>query len=199
MPNWRELLHNRWVWLGGAGAAGLGAITWWRRRGTGGTGGALGAASGSPAYTAAGAVGGFDSTGTDVAHWLGDYSKNLDQQFNEFKGSVEEKLATIPAATAATGTGAPTVANNPAAAPAAANPATSSLYLAPGTNLYQVVDQVRAANPGFSLQQLEALNPGIRNDYYWRAGSGSGPYGSAYSALYGKIAYNKTAQTVTIR
>jgi len=89
--DWRELLHNRWVWAGVAGAAGLGGIVWWRRRGTTPAGG--GAAE-TPAY-ASGAVGSFDSTGTDVAGWLGRYSGSLDNQFREFQRSVEQQLAAL--------------------------------------------------------------------------------------------------------
>lgn len=145
--DWRELLRNRWTWAGVAGAAGLGAIVWWRRRGTAPAGGAgAGAAAGTPAY-ASGAVGSFDSTGTDVAAWLGQYSGSLDNQFKEFRTSVETRLAGIPAEQTGTGT---------------ADPA-AQLFTA-GSDLYQIADS--RFGPG-GLNTLRTLNPGLDSHIAW--------------------------------
>lgn len=91
--DWRSLLRNRWVWLAGAGAAGLGVVAYLRNRGK--PAGAADAGSDNPAY-ASGAVGSFDSYGTDVASWLGHYSEALDRQFAEFKTDVLGQLAQLP-------------------------------------------------------------------------------------------------------
>jgi LysM repeat protein len=108
------LLHNRWF-LGAAGLSGVaGLYVLYKRKSAGGStsqsGGGAGAQA-SPSY-ASGSVGSFDSTGTDVANWVGQYSGNLDNQFKEFQKNVADQLAAIP--TGSTGTGTPTVANNPA-------------------------------------------------------------------------------------
>lgn len=131
--NWGELLRNRWVWVGAAGAAGLGAITLLRRRSAGG-GSAGAGASESPAYS--GGVGGFDSTGTDVAHWLGDYSANLDSQFNEFRTSVEDRLGGL----------------------AVGDYETINVSTAHADD---ILAQVKSYLPFFTLQDLVNINPGI--------------------------------------
>ena len=98
------LLHNRWVWIGGAAAAGLGLALYVKARGRGASS-AMGAQA-SPAY--AGGVGTFDSTGTDVAAWLGNYSGNLQNQLNAYQQQLTaslDALQNVP--TGSTGTGAP--------------------------------------------------------------------------------------------
>lgn len=168
----RALIHNRWF-LGAAGVAGAAGIyTLYRRRsssGGGSSGGGAGAQA-TPAY-ASGSVGGFDSTGTDVAAWLGNYSQNLDNQFKEFTKTVEDRLAAIPAGTNGTGT------QTPSNAPQVNLP--SSLTVPAGTNLYnwaqqtegqygslitggQVFDQIRGQG---SIQWLPAGSLGADPQY----------------------------------
>jgi len=175
--DWRELLRNRWTWAGVAGAAGLGAIVWWRRRSTGGApGGGVGAAAASPAY-ASGAVGSFDSTGTDVAAWLGQYSGSLDNQFKEFTTAVETRLAAIPAEQTGSGTPAPAPAPPPAQA---------STYLIPaGANIYDI-----AYTQGSDLNAIRALNPGLPIKWEWRSG---------FSEQYGNVPYLSAPTTVRLR
>ena len=141
MVDLRGLLHNRWA-LGGLGVAAVAGVYVLIKRGKSGTSKttAGGGSQTSPSY-ASGSVGSFDSTGTDVASWLGSYSANLDAQFKEFQKTVEDQLATIP--TGATGTGAQTVANNPA-------PPSEEVYtFASGDTLASV-----AAKYGLTQQQL---------------------------------------------
>ncbi len=155
--DWRSLLTNRWALGGVAVAAGAGGYVLYRKNKTGGSsqsGGGAGAQA-TPSY-ASGAVGSFDSTGTDVANWLGNYSQNLDNQFKEFQKNVAAQLATIPAAP--TGTGGQTTANNPATpAPAAAGPAPlpTTLTAPANTNLYnwsqQIEQQYGLTTPLFSV------------------------------------------------
>lgn len=100
--DWRALLHNKWALagLGLAGVAGLYVLI--KRRGATAPSTAS-SSQASPGYSASGAVGGFDSTGTDVAAWLGNYSGFLDNQFAEFKKDVLAGLAQVPTGTTGTG------------------------------------------------------------------------------------------------
>jgi hypothetical protein len=142
--DWQGLLHNRWVWIGGAGAAGLGALAYVRRKKAGGAGGGAAATVGAqatPAY--AGGVGGFDSTGTDVAAWLGNYSGNLQHQLDAYQQQLTDTLAGMP--TGATGTGA---------GPSAGG---SSMFAAANQNLYELGD----------LNQLRQLNPNLDSLILW--------------------------------
>jgi len=95
--DWRALLHNRLVLFGVAGAAAVGGLVWWKRRGASGS--AAGASSGSGmSQTPAGYAGGpgsFDSTGTDVASWLGSYSGNLQTQLDQYQGQLTDALANL--------------------------------------------------------------------------------------------------------
>lgn len=135
--DWAGLLRNRWALAGVGAAALLGGVVWWRRHHgtTASSSTGAGLSTASPGY-ASGAVGGFDSTGTDVAHWLGEQSGLLQNQFNEFQRNVTDQLAAIPTGT--TGTGAPTPASNPA-------PTLPRTLSAPAnTNLYNWSQQIEA-------------------------------------------------------
>lgn len=171
----RGLLHNRWAWagVGVAGLAGLVAFMRRRRSSSAAGGSAVGASNASPAY-ASGPVGGpFDSTGTDVANWMGQYSGNLQNQLNEYKQSLTDavtaisQIPTAPAAPAAPATTAPAVASpqTPAALP-------TSLGIAAGSDVYAVAQQVWGDIPG-GMAQLRALNPGIDASIYWVARPGN--------------------------
>jgi hypothetical protein len=106
--NWQALLHNKWA-LAGLGVAGAaGVFVFLRRRAAGATSSAPATgAQTSPGY--AGGVGTFDSTGTDVANWLGHYSDNLDQQFRDFLAQAARSggAASIPTGTSGTGSPSP--------------------------------------------------------------------------------------------
>jgi len=131
----RGLLHNRWVWIGGAAAAGLGLAVYVRARGKAGAPAAAtaGTTQGSPAY-ASGSVGGFDSTGTDVAAWLGNYSGNLQHQLDAYQQQLTDSITALHAVPTAAGTGTGGTA-----------------YAAPGQDLYSIGD----------LNKLRALNPDL--------------------------------------
>lgn len=60
-----------------------------------------------------------------------------------------------------------------------------------GANMYEFVDKIRTLGaPDYDLQHLEAIqDTPIRPFYRWADGTGSGPYGAAYSAVHGKIPY----------
>lgn len=83
------MLNNRRVQLGGlAAAAGVGAYVLIHRKHTTGT-------TRSDVTSVAPATGGvatFDSTGTDVANWLGNYSGNLQNQLDAFSQTLHDSL-----------------------------------------------------------------------------------------------------------
>jgi LysM domain len=92
--NWRELIRNRWVQVGAAAAAGLGLVVLIRRRA--GTGATAASSTSTPAPAATGYAGGpgtLDSTGTDVASWLGSYSGNLQTQLDQYQSQLTSALA----------------------------------------------------------------------------------------------------------
>lgn len=83
--NLKGILKNKWAMAGLAVAAGAGGFVLYRRT-RGGAGGAGGGASTATGVT--GTSGGpADTTGTDVATWLGSYSVGLQNMLQEqFKG-----------------------------------------------------------------------------------------------------------------
>lgn len=131
--DWRALLHNRWALAGLATAGLVGGIVWYRRRATGGGGAASSSSGGtqtSPGY--AGGPGTFDSTGTDVAAWLGNYSQNLDAQFAEFKRDILTQLGQVGSNTSGSGGTARNPWTLPAVVPVASLPAGSWVRRARG-------------------------------------------------------------------
>jgi len=159
--DWQGLLHNRWVWIGGAAAGGVGLAVYLRRKNAAGGASSTAGAQASPAYS--GGVGGFDSTGTDVAAWLGNYSGNLQNQLNQYQQQLTDSLAALgtvaPATTGTGGTATPTAV----ATPPAINPYTARFINADGTlsvGANQPLPQV-ASSVGLTLDQLKALNPTI--------------------------------------
>lgn len=91
---WRQLLRNKPLLYGLGAAAALGAFVLYQRTRAGETGPAStddeasGGGIGQPGY--------LNTTGTDVANWLGQYSESLQNQFDEFRTSIEEQLGKIP-------------------------------------------------------------------------------------------------------
>lgn len=163
--DWRGLLRNRWVWLAGAGAAAVGGVAFLARRRSAGASGGSGDSSGAGetvGYTAGG-VGTFDSTATDVAAQLGQYSASLDRQFNEFRTDINEALAKLP-----TSTEAPVNPTTPTPTTPTSTP-TTMLFPA-GTNVYNVSGQYGFA----SFSDFEAANPNIRQQIWWKPDSGPG-------------------------
>jgi len=85
------MLRNRWMLAGLGVAAAAGLFVLVRRQRAGGAAPATGSQA-SPAYSS-GSIGTFDSTGTDVASWLGSYSGNLQNQLDEYKATLTDTLA----------------------------------------------------------------------------------------------------------
>lgn len=89
------MLHNKWLLGGLAVAAAAGGFVLYRRSQAGGGASTAGSAASntSPAYS--GGVGAFDSTGTDVAGWLGSYSGNLQNQLDQFAQQQSDFLSAL--------------------------------------------------------------------------------------------------------
>lgn len=85
------MLHDKKLMIGVGLAAALGAgVLWQRKKSTGSTTSAdpTAAQQGAPA----GYVGGFNSTGTDVASWLGNYSGSLQTQLDQYQKQLTTAL-----------------------------------------------------------------------------------------------------------
>jgi hypothetical protein len=107
--DWHQLLRSKWAWAGLAAAALAGGFVLYRNHGAADVPAGAGAQS-SPAYSS-GAVGGFDSTGTDVANWLGNYTDFANQQIRDTLGQYVDSLnaseGVAPIPTGGGGTGLP--------------------------------------------------------------------------------------------
>lgn len=144
----RALLHNKWALAGVAAAAGLGLYVLIKHRnaGAGSAAGGSSTVAAAPGYTATG-VGGFDSTGTDVAAYIGQEQGFLQNQFTEFNQNLQDQLAKIPTqgSTGSTGSG-----------PAAAPPPTPK-YRSTGNRSQSFATAAQLS--GISTPALLALNP----------------------------------------
>jgi len=155
----QAVLHNKWA-LGGAAVAGTaGIVVYLRRRAAGGSSSSSSTgAQSSPAYS--GGVGGFDSTGTDVAAQLGQYQANTQVILDQYQKQLTDALSGLSQMQpATTGTGP-----GPAATPAQAGPRLVSI--ATGENLYQV-----AQGWGLNWDQFLAWNPQLKpgSGFTWTA------------------------------
>lgn len=145
--DFRALLHNKWA-LAGLGVAGAaGAYVLIRRQASGGGGSSSGSQA-SPAYS--GGVGSFDSTGTDVAGWLGNYSGNLQNQLDEYQRQLRDALGgltNVPPGDSGTGS--------------------SSAWV----NVFggQGVDDWITSN-GYNYDTLLKLNPDLAKYISWKQG-----------------------------
>lgn len=159
-----QLLHNRWVWAAGGVGALAGTVVLIRRRsGGGGSAASSAGAPPTPGYSAGG-VGGFNSTGTDVASWLGSQQGVLQTQLDQYAKQLTDTLA--PYTPGATGTGTATTGAGPFAN-----------YTA-GTDLYTWADANITAphkTAGDALNQLRALNPGLAINWAGAAGTTKTP------------------------
>ncbi|HET6215350.1 MAG TPA: hypothetical protein VFE14_20965 [Micromonosporaceae bacterium] len=166
--NWRELLRDRRLLWGVAAAGGLGLVVFLRRRGGTTASSALGDAKAPGATGSSGGIATFDSTGTDVASWLGNYSGALQQQLDDYGKTLTDSLAAIGQSTTAPGAQPP--GSIPAAQPAPRPDAPRSVSVPLGTNIYDWLRQLsRAYSPGLDLNRLRQLNPGIDTRIIWTA------------------------------
>lgn len=152
----RALLHNRWA-LGGVGVAAVaGLVVFLRRRKAAGAAGGSTTVAQSPGYVSTG-IGGFDSTGTDVAAWLGNQQGFLDNQFKEFTTGVDSRLAAIQAEHTTGTVGVGTVTTTPAPKTTARYDYATRYPSQKGT-----LSGIAAANKT-TVSALRKLNPNITN------------------------------------
>ncbi|GAA4699778.1 LysM peptidoglycan-binding domain-containing protein [Phytohabitans rumicis] len=90
--DWKALLRNKPALAGLGAAAALGAWTLYQRS----RGDSAGPVDDESTSGGVGGVGSFDSTGTDVANWLGNYSGSLQTQMDEFLNSIRDELGNMP-------------------------------------------------------------------------------------------------------
>lgn len=132
----QAMLKDKRLLLGMGGAAALGAFVLYRRKAATGTTSTTGAASGGTTYAGTGQL---DTTGTDVASWLGNYSASLAGQNAEQRQLIADQLKAFGDTLAGSTSAAQTLSN-----------------FAPvreGTSLTDV-----AARQGLTVDQLKALN-----------------------------------------
>lgn len=87
--DWRQLLRNKKAVAGLAAAGVLGLVVALRRNSGGGVDGDVPATS---AGTGSGGVGSYDSTSTDVANQLGQFTNSVQNQLDQFQGQLEDAL-----------------------------------------------------------------------------------------------------------
>lgn len=181
--DWRGLLRNRTMLYGVAAAALLGAVVLVRRKQT------TGSSSSSPAPDSRGGgigmPGMVDTTGTDVATWLGNYSQGLQTQLDDYQRGLTDAIEGLrqippPAPTPAPGGGfttmpiPPDVGSRlrPAPTPAPqSNTSVSRLSVPLNFNAYEWVAQVsRSYNPALTWQRFTELNPGLSFDWIVQPG-----------------------------
>jgi len=163
--DWRALLHNKWA-LGGLGAAAaVGGVVWWRRRSSGGGSSAGAGAQASPSY-APGGVGVFDSTGTDVANWLGSQSGMLQTQLDQYHQQLTDALSGL--STVPTSPAPVTPATAPTPTPAPPGPTSTPQYVTVAkytstSPLWNSTLSGIASHTHTTLSTLLRLNPSITN------------------------------------
>lgn len=92
----KKLAHNRKAVAGAIGAAALGAFVYLRNRKAGTSATDSGTASAAGTGSVAGMGGGVDTTGTDIASWLGQYGGSLQNQLDAYQQQLTSALAGIP-------------------------------------------------------------------------------------------------------
>lgn len=85
----KGLLHNKWALAGVAGAAGLGGLVLYRKRKTGGSSGTSDTTTGQAAGNG---VATLDTSGTDIASWLGQYGGSLQAQLDAYQAQLTSAL-----------------------------------------------------------------------------------------------------------
>lgn len=133
--SWEELKRNKPALIGLAGAGVLGLVVFLRRRNAGGGGGSAGTATSGTG--SAGGVGTFNSTGTDIASFLGDFSDRLDTQLGGYISQLQSTNSAVQQA------------------------GTTTTRVTQGQWIKPLVEQIARYRPGFSETDLQNLNPGL--------------------------------------
>lgn len=167
----QALIHDRRFQVAAAGVAAVGGFVWYQRRKSGG-----GAAAGTPsAPTAAGYQQGgtLDTSGTDIANWLGQYSGSLQNQLDAYAQSLSDAEAHLgampPSGSTTTGTTTPGTGgtvSSPAApppAPAAAHQTVKVVAFTSSNPAWNSTLSGIAGHYRTTVSALLRLNPSISN------------------------------------
>lgn len=92
--DWRALARDKKLWIGVAAAGGVGLLVFLRRGGQ--AGGADAAAADVAGGGGIGYPGTLNTSGTDLAAALSNYSADLQGQLTEFGGTITDALKNIP-------------------------------------------------------------------------------------------------------
>lgn len=164
----KALTKNKPAMIGLAGAAGLGLYVLYKRKQT------TGSTSSQPTTTATtgtGAVGTFDSSGTDIATWLGNYSGNLQNQLDAYQQQLTDALSGLqqvqPTQPSQPTTPTPTPPFNPPPPPTTNTPPAShwvtvQKYTSSNPPWNSTLSGI-AAHENTTVSNLLKLNPGIKN------------------------------------
>jgi LysM repeat protein len=171
--DWQQLLHDkRFLYAGGVVAA-VGAYALYQRKKTTGSSAASTPATTCTIYTGAG----LDTTGTDVASWLGSQSGQFQDILTQFQKQLTDTLTALQKGGTTAPTPSPTPKPKPVPSPAPApnpggpthgnpNPAPKSVTVAKFTSTNPAWNSTLsgiAAKEGTTVSHLLALNPGIKN------------------------------------
>jgi hypothetical protein len=165
--DWRQLLHNRWALAGLVGAAGVGGYVLWTRRkstaGTSDTTTTTAGASGTPTL---------DTSGTDIANWLGQYSGSLQNELDQGLAAYQNSLSDIQTQLA----GLPTAGGSTSTTSTTPGTSTTPTTTPSGNAQYVTVAKYTSSSPawnstlsgiakheGTSVSTLLSLNPQIKN------------------------------------
>lgn len=169
--DWHQLLRNKWMWAGAAGAAGLGLVALLRRKST--TGSTL--ASDTPAN--AGGVGSVASaypntSGTDIASWLGSQEGTLAAQNAEFLRQLKstlDQLGKVPTSGAPGSPAAPVNPSTPRLPTPSGNVVTVARYTTKNPPWNSTLSGI-ASHYNTTVSALMKLNPTITNPNVIRTG-----------------------------
>jgi hypothetical protein len=172
------LKDKRLLYGVGLAAAAGGAALWTKSKGGGSSSGASGQAATQPTYVGAGSV---DTTGTDVASWLGNYSASLQSQYDQQHAEWEDwGKGLLDAIGQMSGSPQTIPSSDPTPQPATPAPAaTAPKYqqVLEGWHVDQWIRDIQkgygvaGGNPNATWESILALNPGLPKSI---AGQGSG-------------------------
>lgn len=169
----KALLHNKYALAGLAAAAGLGGYVLYSRR----KGGSSSTGTSDTTTTAAGTNGTptLDTTGTDIASWLGQYSGSLQNQLDEYQRNLTDALAglkNMPTTGGAGGTGGGS--GSPVVGIPTGEKIGQFVKVVPFTSRnppWASTLSGIAAHEGTTVERLLQLNPSITNRDVIRTGS----------------------------
>lgn len=175
--DFKALLHNKKFQIAAGGVAVVGGVVFYMRSKSGSNSGPNEAASATPAGSSGYVQGGADTTGTDIASFLSNYSQSLTAQQNDWaqqwSGNLTDTLQAIKDA-AAGGPLTPPVTTTP-------TPTQVPVYatVKAGWSVDQWIRDLQAGKGGYgpgnyTWDAIYGLDHGINNVINWHGGAGTG-------------------------